>query len=42
MVAALVALPLTGSGIAAIFVLAALEWRRGARFALPGRWSGRL
>lgn len=37
--AALVAFPIPGSGLWALLVLAAIEWRRGARPELPGRWS---
>ena len=37
--AALVALPVPGSGLIALLVLAAIEWRGGRRPPLPARWS---
>lgn len=37
--AAIVALPIQGSGLLALLVLALVEWRRGARPRLPSRWS---
>lgn len=39
--AAIVALPMTGSGIVAIVALAVMEWRAGARPHLPDRWAAR-
>jgi hypothetical protein len=39
--AAIVAFPINGSGLWALLALAALEWHRGARPALPKRWSRR-
>lgn len=38
--AAIVAFPIPGSGLIALLVIAAIEWRRGARPHLPGRPSG--
>lgn len=39
--AAIVAVPIPGSGLLALFILAAIEWRGGRRPAMPARWSGR-
>jgi hypothetical protein len=39
LVAAIVAFPITGSGIIAIVALALVEWHRGARPHLPARLS---
>lgn len=38
---AVVALPVPGSGLLALFVVALAAWRRGARPHLPDRWAGR-
>ena len=39
--AAIAAFPINGSGLWALLVLAAIEWRRGARPSLPDGWSRR-
>jgi hypothetical protein len=41
MAAALVALPVNGSGLIALLALALVTWRRGEQPPLPSWWSGR-